>query len=133
VSTVRHAFVKPPAPVPERVPRIARLLALAHKFQGMLDRGEVESMAELARLGRVSRARVTQIMDLLMLAPEIQEEVLLGGVDLPLRELLAVVRHVEWKRQRARATPCESQRRREPFSALRNYAVKSSNRPRKSG
>lgn len=34
------------------------------------------SMAELARLGRVSRARITQIMDLLMLAPEIQEEVL---------------------------------------------------------
>ena len=33
-------------------------------------------MAELARLGRVSRARITQIMDLLMLAPEIQEEVL---------------------------------------------------------
>jgi hypothetical protein len=35
----------------------------------MLDRGEVESMADLARLGRVSRARITQIMDLLMLAP----------------------------------------------------------------
>ena len=49
------------APMPEKVPRVARLLALAHKFQGMLDRGEVESMAELARLGRVSRARMTQI------------------------------------------------------------------------
>ena len=68
----------PAAPPPERVPRIARLLALAHKFQGMLDRGEVDSMAELARLGRVSRARITQIMDLLMLAPEIQVELLLG-------------------------------------------------------
>jgi len=33
---------------------------------------------ELARLGRVSRARITQIMGLLMLAPEIQEEVLFG-------------------------------------------------------
>ena len=35
------------APVPSgRVPRISRLLALAHRFQGMLDRGEVASMAE---------------------------------------------------------------------------------------
>src|SRR5581483_12283595 len=67
-----------PAHVPEKVPRIARLLALANKFQRMLDSGEVESMAELARLGRVSRARITQIMDLLMLAPEIQEEILSG-------------------------------------------------------
>jgi hypothetical protein len=39
----------------ENAPRVARLLALAHKFQRMLDRGEVASMAELARLGRVSR------------------------------------------------------------------------------
>jgi hypothetical protein len=36
----------------------------------MLDSVEVKSMAELARLGRVSRARITQIMDLLMLAPD---------------------------------------------------------------
>jgi hypothetical protein len=53
---------KPTAPAGESVPRVARLLALAHKFQGMLDRGEVESIAELARLGRVSRARITQIL-----------------------------------------------------------------------
>ena len=32
-------------------------------------------MAELARIGRVSRARITQIMDLLMRAPDIQERV----------------------------------------------------------
>jgi hypothetical protein len=42
----------------EKVPRVTRLLALAYRFQGMLDSGEVKSMAELARLGRVSRARI---------------------------------------------------------------------------
>jgi hypothetical protein len=73
--TKRYRFKTLAVPVPVKVPRIARLLALAHKFQKMLDSGEVESMAELARLGRVSRARITQIMDLLMLAPEIQEEI----------------------------------------------------------
>ena len=36
-------------------------------------------LAELVRVGRVSRARITQIMDLLLLAPEIQEEVLGTG------------------------------------------------------
>ena len=65
------------APVPSgRVPRVARLLALADRFQRMLDHGEVASMAEIAKLGRVSRAHVTQIMDLLLLAPDIQEEIL---------------------------------------------------------
>jgi hypothetical protein len=86
--------------LPERVPRVARLLALAHKFQRMLDRGEVESMAELARLGRVSRARITQIMDLLMVAPEIQEAVLYGNGLRGMRQLLKVARTVEWTSQR---------------------------------
>ena len=91
------------APVPEKVPRIARLLALAHKFQGMLDRGEVESMAELARLGRVSRARITQIMDLLMLAPEIQEQILRADTagTAGLRELLGLAHQIGWDEQRA--------------------------------
>ena len=102
-----YAFKTPKAPTPERVPRIARLLALAHKFQGMLDRGEVESMAELARLGRVSRARITQIMDLLLLAPEIQEQVLYAGADLgrdlgALPGLQAICRVPHWREQRRR-------------------------------
>ena len=84
----------------EKVPRVARLLALAHKFQGMLDRGEVASMAELARLGRVSRARITQIMDLLLLAPEIQESVLFGRLGLALRDLMPLCRRAVRAEQR---------------------------------
>jgi hypothetical protein len=60
----------------QRMPRISRLMALAIKFQGMVDRGEVRDYADLARLGYVTRARITQIMNLLNLAPEIQEQVL---------------------------------------------------------
>ena len=90
------------APVPEKVPRIARLLALAHKFQGMLDRGDVASMADLARVGRVSRARITQIMDLRLLAPEIQEQVLFTGMDVPLKDLLPINRAVLWSSQRSK-------------------------------
>ena len=59
-----------------RLPRIARLMALAIKFYGMTREGVVTDYADLARLGLVTRARVTQIMNLLNLAPDIQEQIL---------------------------------------------------------
>ena len=59
-----------------RVPRISRLMALAIEMQRLLDEGVVKDYAELARLAHVSRARVTQIMSLLNLAPDIQESLL---------------------------------------------------------
>jgi hypothetical protein len=63
-------------PCPPQIPRISRLMALAIKFQGMVDRGEMRDYADLARLGFVTRARMTQIMNLLNLAPDIQEQLL---------------------------------------------------------
>lgn len=51
-------------------------MALAIKFQDMVDRDEVRDYADLARLGYVPRARLTQIMNLLLLAPDIQEMLL---------------------------------------------------------
>ena len=67
----------PPPPVTDGVPRVARMLALAHHWRGLIRDGVVKDQAALARLVGVSRARVTQVMDLLYLAPEIQERVLL--------------------------------------------------------
>jgi len=60
------------------IPRISRLMALAIKFQGMVNRREVCDYADLARLGYVTRARITQIMNLLNLAPDIQEDQSMG-------------------------------------------------------
>ena len=101
----------PLAAVPTgRVPRIARLLALAHRFQGMLDRGEVASMADIARLGRVSRARVTQIMDLSP-GPDIQEELLFlpatesGRDPITLKGTRAVCAMAEWEEQSGSVAP----------------------------
>lgn len=69
----------PALPEPsEQVPRIARTLALAHRMQRMIDDGDVADQAELARLLGFTRARVTQILDLTLLAPEIQEEILVA-------------------------------------------------------
>lgn len=58
------------------MPRVAKLIALAIRFQRLIRDGVVADQAELARLGHVSRARLTQIMNLLSLAPDIQEEIL---------------------------------------------------------
>lgn len=59
-----------------RIRRIARLMALAIRFDQLIRDGVVADQSDLARLGRVSRARVTQIMDLLQLSPDIQETLL---------------------------------------------------------
>ena len=59
-----------------RVPRVARLLALAHKIDGMIGWGEIKNLSDASRRLGVTRARMTQIMNLLLLAPEIQEMIL---------------------------------------------------------
>ena len=58
------------------MPRVSRLMALAIRFDLLVRGGVVENYAELAQLGHVSRPRITQIMNLLNLSPEIQEEIL---------------------------------------------------------
>ena len=62
--------------VPGRLPRVTQVLALAIQFQDMLDRGEAKDYADLARLGGLCRERVSQIMRLNYLAPDIQVELL---------------------------------------------------------
>ena len=83
MRVTEHTVLFRPSPLPvdsvvAPVPRIAQLLALAIRFEKMLQSGEVASMAEISRRYGVSRARVSQVMSLLSLAPEIQEAILLG-------------------------------------------------------
>jgi len=60
-----------------RLPRVAQVLALALQFQEMIDTGEIRGYADLARLGCVSRERISQIMLLTWLAPDIQQAILM--------------------------------------------------------
>jgi hypothetical protein len=106
----RHNRQRPDA-VPEAakrvggcIPRISRLMALAIKFDDVIVRGEVRDYADLARLGYVTRARMTQIMNLLHLAPDLQEEILflsdgLGDRVIE-RNLRQVLTEIDWERQR---------------------------------
>ncbi|MBX3408151.1 MAG: hypothetical protein KF869_15470 [Phycisphaeraceae bacterium] len=59
-----------------RIPRVARLMALAIKYDDLLHRGVVADLSELAHLCQVTQPRMTQIMNLLHLAPDIQEHIL---------------------------------------------------------
>lgn len=58
-------------------------------------------MAAPARLAGVLRARITQIMGLLMLAPGIQEEVLFEPCAVKLRALVVLAHRTAWAAQRA--------------------------------
>jgi hypothetical protein len=90
------------------VPRVSRLMALAIRFDNLIRAGEVTGQAELANLGHVTRARMSQIMSLLCLAPDVQEEVLflprtLKGRDpIQLRHLLPIAVVPDWRKQRVR-------------------------------
>jgi hypothetical protein len=84
-------------------------MALAIRYEGLIRTGVIRDYADIARLGGVSRARVSQIMDLLNLAPEIQEEILflprtVSGRDrITERNLRSVICELDWNRQRAEA------------------------------
>jgi hypothetical protein len=84
------------------IPRIARLMALAIRFEGLVREQRLRDYAELARLGSVTRGRMTQIMQLLHLAPDIQEQLLFLAETPGLNErnLRAIVRPVDWSEQR---------------------------------
>jgi len=87
---------------PGGVPRIARLMALAIRFDGLLRDKTIADYAGLARRGRVTRARMTQIMKLLDLAPDIQEQILFLPFPKGLNErnLRPIVSRIDWLEQR---------------------------------
>lgn len=96
---------KPPAE-PGRVPRVTKLMALAIRFDYLLEQGLVRDQTELAELGHVTRARITQIMNLLHLAPDIQEALLAlprvqaGRDPIVERQIRRIAAEVDWRRQR---------------------------------
>jgi len=100
-KTLQHG--EKPKPV-GRVPRVARLLALAHHFDHLIAQGVVVDYAEIARLTQLSRARVAQIMALKFLAPDIQERVALlpqshKRDSISEKQLRRIAMMPEWDRQ----------------------------------
>ena len=104
---------KPPdvaSPAPSAggpVPRVSRLMALALHYERLMANGAITTHAEIATLSHVTRARVTQVMNMLHLAPDIQEAILfcpatrVGRERLHERDIRHIVSQPDWERQRA--------------------------------
>ena len=96
----------PPSEIVGRLPRITRLMALAIHFDQLIRDRTILNQAELARLGRVTRARMSQIMNLLHLAPDIQEALLFlprvapGTRSVILAQLQLIAKTLDWTVQR---------------------------------
>ena len=101
-----HSGSPQDAHVPPRLPRVAKLMALAVRFEGLVRDGVVADYAELARLGHVTRARMSQIMSLLHLAPDIQESILFlprvesGKDPITERDIRPIAAIPDWRKQR---------------------------------
>lgn len=112
VNGHRKRAVRGPKPEPSippgRTPRISKLMALAIRFDGLLHDGVVANQSELARLARITQPRMTQLMNLLHLAPDIQEAILFlptvaeGRDPVTERDVRHVIREVSWKQQSLR-------------------------------
>ena len=93
------------APTAGRIPRVTRLLALAYRIDAMTRSGELRDWAEAAKVVGVTRARMTQMANLLLLAPDIQEAILdvprvvKGSDPITERQLREIVSKVDWSEQ----------------------------------
>jgi hypothetical protein len=89
-----------------RVPRVTRLMALAIRLDGLLNAGTIRRRSEIARMGHVTTARVCQILNLVYLAPDIQEAVLFlpltqsGRDAITFDALQSIALIPEWHKQR---------------------------------
>jgi len=103
---IRQGAMPEPPEQSGRVPRISKLMALAIRFEGLIRDGKIAGQSDLARLAHVTQPRMTQIMNLLHLAPDIQEELLflppirMGRDPIHEKTLRSVVAEVSWRRQR---------------------------------
>jgi hypothetical protein len=97
-----------PTPPPARIPRISRFMALAIRLGKQMQDGEYTNQREIGDVGGVTRERVSQIMGLLNLAPDLQEVILLlprverGHDPIVLRDVLPITKIADWSKQRER-------------------------------
>ena len=80
---------------------LIRALARAHRWNRMLEAGKCRSIAEIAAAEKIDRSFVSRLLDLTLLAPDIQEVILEGrqAKGVQLEELIKAMSG-EWEEQR---------------------------------
>jgi hypothetical protein len=66
----------PKPPREPKTPRVVELLRKAIEWQALLVSGKIANQADIAQREGITRARVTQVIGMLRLAPEIREQIL---------------------------------------------------------
>ena len=95
-----------PALAPGRVPRVSGLMALALRLDALVRSGQIGSYGELAAFGHITRARISQIMNLIHLSPDIQEALLFlpptrrGRDAIILADVQPIAAAFDWRKQR---------------------------------
>jgi hypothetical protein len=89
-----------------KLPRITHTVARAILFEQAITKGEAADFADLARLTGTTRERVSQVMKMMWLAPDIQEEILRlpparrGTFTVTVPEIAVIADAVMWAEQR---------------------------------
>ncbi len=102
----RTRVPNPPKQKEGRIPRVTRIVALAILLQDQIEDGRLENYTQIAIAGDVTTTRVTQIMNHLLLAPDIMEEILFlprvssGKDPIPERALRPHIKNPDWSTQR---------------------------------
>lgn len=91
------------SPRPCREPRLAKALALGYYLVGLVEKGDFRDYGVIAEWMGVSQPRISVLVTLTLLAPEIQEAILLGEFATGEKGLLAVARQIDWSCQKALA------------------------------
>jgi hypothetical protein len=113
MTTIHCKFTPAPKPAPGRKTkppsrprrprtdpaRVARMLALAHHVEQQIEEGVIPDYASAAAALGVTRARLSQVMSLLLLAPEVQERIAAGKIASSERDLRRVSAEAEWEKQ----------------------------------
>ena len=79
----------------------ARMLSLAHHLDRQIRSGALKNHADAARHLGITEGRISQLMNLLLLSPQIQEGLLLGRLHCGERRLREAASVAEWRQQEA--------------------------------
>ena len=87
----------------EKEPKIRKNLLLAHQLQTLQDKGQVRSLKEASKWLNMSHVRIDQVMNMLLISPHIQEEILCSEKpnfeQIPEYKLRSVANEPDWQRQ----------------------------------
>lgn len=78
-------------------PSLRKNLVMAYQIQKLLEQNKAKSQDQIARWMGFNRARISQIMNLLFLAPEIQTEILLSKyLEIPEHQVRKIPLEANW-------------------------------------